>query len=218
MQERTQGTRFDLLYDTMPWDRVDAVIFDIGNVLIRFAPDEFIKKLFPGDERLQQHMMEHVYHGPYWLCFDRGTMTYEQAAQRLAQEAGESEEAYLHALYGWFQLKTPIEEGFRAAQRCKQAGKKLYLLSNYPQQGFEFVHKQYEHLFAPLFDGGIISCYEHVIKPDREIYDLLYSRYGIDPARAVFIDDTLCNIEGANKAGMHGFHMHESGMMDRFFI
>ena len=218
MQEMTQGTRFDLLYETMPWHKVDAVIFDIGNVLIRFAPDDFIKKLFPGDVRLQQHMMKHVYQGPYWLCFDRGTMNYEQAAKRLAQECGESEELYLHALYGWFRLKTPLEEGFRAAQRCKRAGKKLYLLSNYPQQGCEYVHKQYEHLFDPLFDGGIISCYEHVIKPDREIYDLLCSRYGIDPARAVFIDDTLCNIEGANKMGMHGFHMHEIGMMDRFFI
>lgn len=213
-----QGTRFDLLYETMPWDRVDAVIFDIGNILIRFAPDDFIQKLFPGDERLQQHMMEHVYRGPYWLCFDRGTMTYEQAARRLAQEQGESEEAYLHALYGWFQLKTPIEEGFRAARRCKDKGKKLYLLSNYPQQGFEFVHEQYKALFDPLFDGGIISCYEHVIKPEKEIYQLLCSRYGIDPERAVFIDDTLHNIEGANQMGMHGFHMHESGMMDRFFI
>ena len=218
MQEIAQGTRFDLLYETMPWHKVDAVVFDIGNVLIRFAPDDFIQKLFPGDERLQQHMMKNVYQGPYWLCFDRGTMNYEQAAKRLAQECGESEELYLHALYGWFQLKTPLEEGFRAAQRCKRAGKKLYLLSNYPQQGFEFVHKQYEHLFDPLFDGGIISCYEHVIKPDREIYDLLCSRYGIDPARAVFIDDTLKNVEGAMKTGMHGFHMHESGMMDRFFI
>ena len=218
MQENVQGTRFDLLYETMPWHKVDAVVFDIGNVLIRFAPDDFIQKLFPGDARLQQHMMDNVYHGPYWLCLDRGEMTYEQAAKRLAQEAGESEEAYLHALYGWFQLKTPIEEGFRAAQRCKRAGKKLYLLSNYPQQGFEFVHKQYAHLFDPLFDGGIISCYEHVIKPEREIYDLLCSRYDIDPARAVFIDDTLGNIEGANRVGMHGFHMHESGMMDRFFI
>lgn len=213
-----QGTRIDLLYETMPWHMVDAVIFDIGNVLIRFAPDDFIEKLFPGDERLQRHMMEHVYRGPYWLCFDRGTMTYEEAAKRLSQEQGESEEAYLHALYGWFQLKTPIEEGFRAAQRCKDKGKKLYLLSNYPQKGFEFVRSQYAALFDPLFDGGIISCYEHVIKPEKEIYQLLCSRYGIEPNRAVFIDDTLVNVEGAIKTGMHGFHRHESCMMDRFFI
>ena len=44
-----EGTRFDLLYDTMPWHKVDAVVFDIGNVLIRYAPDDFLQILFPGD-------------------------------------------------------------------------------------------------------------------------------------------------------------------------
>ena len=41
--------RFDLAYTTMPWDAVDAVVFDIGNVLIRYAPDSFVEMLFPGD-------------------------------------------------------------------------------------------------------------------------------------------------------------------------
>ena len=213
-----EGTRFDLVYETMPWHKVDAVVFDIGNILIKFAPDDFLQQLFPGDETMQQHMLRHVYKGPYWPCFDRGTMTYREAAQRLHEEAGGRMEDYLHALEGWIELKTPIEEGWRAARRCRRAGKKLYLLSNYPRQGYERLRVKFADHFGDLFDGGIISCYEHVVKPEREIYQLLCDRYGIDPARAVFIDDTLCNIEGANQFGMHGFHMHENGMMDRFFL
>ena len=213
-----EGTRFDLAYETMPWHKVDAVVFDIGNILIKFAPDDFLQQLFPGDEAMQQHMLRHVYKGPYWPCFDRGTMTYAEAARRLAAEAGGKEADYLHALEGWIELKTPIEEGWRAARRCKRAGKRLYLLSNYPQQGYERLRVKFADYFDGLFDGGIISCYEHVVKPERAIYQLLCERYGIDPARAVFIDDTLCNVEGANQFGMHGFHMHESGMMDRFFL
>ena len=46
-----EGTRFDLLHYAMPWDSVDTVIFDIGNILIRFVPEEFVQKLFPGDAR-----------------------------------------------------------------------------------------------------------------------------------------------------------------------
>ena len=42
-----EGTRFDLVYETMPWHKVDTVVFDIGNVLIRFAPDDFLQQLFP---------------------------------------------------------------------------------------------------------------------------------------------------------------------------
>ncbi|MBR5303170.1 MAG: HAD-IA family hydrolase [Clostridia bacterium] len=214
----SEGIRFDLAYETMPWHKVDAVIFDIGNVLIRFAPDDFIEQLFPGDEEKQQHMMKYVYKGKYWLCFDRGTMTYEEAARRLCEEAGGRYEDYLHALAGWIELKTPIEEGWRAAARAKRAGKKLYLLSNYPQRGYERLRVKFADHFGDLFDGGIISCYDHVLKPEAEIYQLLCDRYGIDKSRAVFIDDTLGNIEGANKFGMHGFHLHEKGMLDRFFI
>ena len=112
-----EGTRFDLAYETMPWHKVDAVVFDIGNILIKFAPDDFLQQLFPGDEAMQQHMLRHVYKGPYWPCFDRGTMTYAEAARRLAAEAGGRVEDYLHALEGWIELKTPIEEGWRAARR-----------------------------------------------------------------------------------------------------
>jgi len=212
-----EGTRFDLLYDKMPWDRVDAVIFDIGNILIRYDEAAFVKILFPGDEKKQRDMLDRVYHGKYWPCFDRGTMLYEEAAQRLAEEYGGEEKDYLRALYGWFDLKTPIEEGFRAAARCKEAGKKIYLLSNYPKQGFEFVTKEYAHLFE-IFDGGVVSCYVHQLKPEKEIYETILARYGMEAQRALFIDDLQKNIEGAMRMGIHGFHMHESGMMDRFFL
>lgn len=213
-----EGTRFDLQYDTMPWDKVDAVIFDIGNVLIQYAPDNFISMLFPGDEKKQQDMMAQVYKGKYWPCFDRGTMTYEEAARRLHEEYGYPYEDYMHALMGWIDIKPVMEEGFRAAQKCKAAGKKLYLLSNYPQVGYERMREKFKAYFGDLFDGGVISCYVHQLKPDAEIYHTLTERYGFAAQRAVFIDDTLKNVEGAMKVGIHGFHMHEKGMMDRFFI
>ena len=195
-----EGIRFDQRYETMPWDAVDAVIFDIGNVLIRFAPDDFIEQLFPGDHQKQQDMLARVYYGRYWPMFDRGTMTYEEAAARLTEEFGGDEKDYLHALYGWIELKTPIEEGWRAARRCKEMGKKLYLLSNYPQAGYERLRVKFADYFGDLFDGGIISCYDHMVKPEQIIYDTLAARCGFEKSRAVFIDDTLVNIEGAMKA------------------
>ena len=213
-----EGTRFDLLYGTMPRHKVDAVIFDIGNVLIRYAPDDFLQILFPGDEQKQRDMMARVYKGPYWPCFDRGTMEYEEAARRLTETYGGSYADYMHALEGWIEIKPPVEEGFRAARRCRRAGKRLYLLSNYPRRGYERMREKYAGLFGDLFDGGVISCYEHQLKPEREIYQTLIGRYGLEPSRSLFIDDTLGNVEGAMKMGIHGFHMHESGMMDRFFL
>ena len=56
------------------------------------------------------------------------------------------------------------------------------------------------------------------MKPEQAIYQALIDTCSFDPSRTLFIDDLLGNIEGANKMGIHGFHMHETGMMDRFFL
>ena len=80
-----EGTRFDQLYETMPWHKVDTVVFDIGNVLIRFAPESFTKVLFPGDPEKQEKILREVYHGKYWIEFDRGTISYQEAAQAIAR-------------------------------------------------------------------------------------------------------------------------------------
>ena len=212
-----RGIRFDQAHATMPWHHCDQVVFDIGNVLIYYAPDDFLKMLFPGDADKQEHMLHHVYQGPYWPHFDRGTMTYEEAAERLHREFGFSYEDYMHALLGWIELKRPIEEGWRAARRCKRAGMKLYLLSNYPKTGYERLREKYADLFQ-IFDGGVISSEVHLLKPEPEMYRALVERYGLEPARTLFIDDTEKNVEGAMDCGIHGFHMSHPGAMDDFFI
>lgn len=212
------GIRFDLEYETMPWHRVDAVVFDIGNILIRYAPNDFLEQLFPGDAQKQRDMMARVYQGPYWENFDRGTMEYDDAAHRLVERFGGEYEDYMRALTGWIELKTPIDEGFRAARRCRRAGKRLYLLSNYPREGYLRMREKFADRFDDLFDGGVISHACHFVKQEKEIYEKLIADCNLEPARTLFIDDTLPNVEGAMKMGINGFHMHEKGMMDRFFI
>ena len=211
------GIRFDQEYETMPWHRVDTVVFDIGNILIRYAPTDFLEQLFPNDAQMQQDMMARVYKGKYWENFDRGTMEYEDAAQRLVAEYGGRYEDYMRALAGWFELKTPIEEGWRAAQRCRRAGKRLYLLSNYPKKGYLRMREKFADRFE-IFDGGVISWQCHLVKPEKEIYQTLIKNCNLTPETTLFIDDTLENVEAARKEGIHGFHMHEKGMMDRFFL
>ena len=58
--------------------------------------------------------------------------------------------------------------------------------------------------FRELTDGGILSYTEHMIKPDREIYDLLVERYNLTPSKTVFIDDTPVNVEAAKNYGWKG--------------
>lgn len=58
--------------------------------------------------------------------------------------------------------------------------------------------------FIPYTDGGILSYEDKVIKPWREIYELLLSRYGLKAEECVFLDDTEKNVDAAVEAGFAG--------------
>jgi 2-haloacid dehalogenase len=51
-------------------------------------------------------------------------------------------------------------------------------------------------------DGCVISGIERVAKPDRKIFDILISRYGLDPQATVFADDSPDNVAAAGEAGL----------------
>ena len=53
-------------------------------------------------------------------------------------------------------------------------------------------------------DDVIVSGREGMAKPDRRIYELVVERFGVDPARAVFIDDKTVNVDAARGVGFHG--------------
>ena len=211
------GLRFDKVYETMPWHRCDSVVFDIGGILIYYSPEDFVRRIFPDDSEKQSHMLRYVYRGSCWPMFDRGVLEYEEAADHLSKEYGYPAEEYLRAMTEWFELKKPIEEGWRAAERCKRAGMRLYLLSNYPERGYRRLRERFSDLFR-IFEGGVISFEAHLLKPEPEIYRRLIKECALDPARTLFIDDMEENVNAANREGIHGFHKRGPGAMDEFFV
>ena len=52
----------------------------------------------------------------------------------------------------------------------------------------------------------VVSCYEHVVKPDARIYQTLLNRYGLDAKTCLFVDDTQLNVLGARRVGMRAYH------------
>jgi putative hydrolase of the HAD superfamily len=60
-------------------------------------------------------------------------------------------------------------------------------------------------------DGMVISAKEHMVKPDREIYELLISRYHLVPEECIFLDDLEKNIAAAQEVGMKGIVFQSYG-------
>lgn len=54
-----------------------------------------------------------------------------------------------------------------------------------------------------MYDGGVVSWKVKLLKPDLRIYKLLCETYGLKPDECLFIDDFMCNVEGARDAGLN---------------
>jgi putative hydrolase of the HAD superfamily len=59
-----------------------------------------------------------------------------------------------------------------------------------------------------VFSGDVL-----LIKPEPAIYQLLQTRYALDPAQTIFIDDLLGNIEAARAQGWHGIHFKNAAQV-----
>lgn len=82
----------------------------------------------------------------------------------------------------------------------KEAGYKVYILSNWDEESFEAVCKKYPKLFN-LCDQLFISGKEKLSKPNPEFFKKLLSEADLKPAECMFIDDEPNNITAAQKLG-----------------
>ena len=89
-------------------------------------------------------------------------------------------------------------------RRNSQGGLKLYFLSNMPAPFARALEQR--HDFLSWFDGGIFSGDVKLGKPDPAIFNLLASRYRLDSAETLFIDDSLANVQAADALGWQTIH------------
>jgi putative hydrolase of the HAD superfamily len=179
------------------------IVFDLGGVVLRWEPDKIIADVFAETE-LQARVRADIFAHQDWLELDRGTLPLGEAVKRGAarSEIPAARIAMLfdevpHAL----QL---IPETVDLIYRLKSQGHRLYYLSNMHVASIE--HLEREYTFWNAFEGGVISCRVHLIKPEPEIYRTLLERYALDGAETVFIDDREINLTAAAEFGIRTIH------------
>ncbi|MFL0252732.1 HAD family hydrolase [Clostridium neuense] len=180
---------------------IKNIIFDIGNVLLKFTPVEFLKNKFH-DEEVVDALYKNIFLSKEWIELDRGTITDEEAIDRYCSRDPEHENEIKEVMATWNEMHLPVEGTSEFLKRMKKKGYKIYLLSNYHLKAFEFINGKYD--FIRNVDGEIISCRVKLLKPEPEIYKALMDKYNLKPEESVFIDDTKINIEAAKKLGLHG--------------
>ena len=194
------------------------IVFDIGNVILKFDPLNYLLKEFDSIDDIN-FLYEKVFKSKEWTDLDRGIITNKEGAERLSTRENIPFEEVLKILENWPKTALiPIESTLEFIKHLKNSGRyKLYLLSNFPKEGFSYVEKN--HAFIKYFDGKIISSDYLQLKPEREIYESLLNEFKLIGEETVFIDDRKENIDGAQALGISGIWYRDSNdLLDIFNI
>jgi HAD superfamily hydrolase (TIGR01509 family) len=174
------------------------IVFDLGRVVFAQDPTkstEHFKQFF---SYVSQSPMPQ-----FWVDYDLGVSSIDDVAEQLAQYRG------VEVAYAKDMIMQAIgkQETIRPTEKLiwelKQAGYKLYVLSNMSREFIDFLRQK--EVYAN-FDGDVVSCEVGVVKPMPEIYDILLEKFSLDASQTLFIDDRRENVDAAAEKGIEVFH------------
>lgn len=192
------------------------LVFDLGAVLVQWQPQDLLRQHFPNEAsspEQAQALAGDFFHHPDWMSFDRGTLPMDSVIARTGERLGLPGPAVAALVTGIGDYLTALPDTVALlarlrALRERDSAIRLYYLSNMPQPYARTLEQR--HDFFQWFDGGVFSGDVNHIKPEPAIYELLESRYALQPERAVFIDDLALNVAAAQARGWHGIQFESA--------
>ncbi|MGR3631776.1 MAG: HAD family hydrolase [Limimaricola soesokkakensis] len=191
---------------------IDAVVFDIGNVLIEWNPERVYDAVI-GPERRAELFAEVDLHGMNERV-DLGESFHGQVSA-LAEAHPERAAEIMLWHDRWIEMASPeIPHSGRLLRALKARGVPVFALSNFGVETFEIARAHYP-VFAK-FDALFVSGHLRMAKPDAPIYERLERDTGVAPERLLFTDDRADNIAAAHARGWQTHHFTgPEGLADR---
>jgi 2-haloacid dehalogenase len=194
----------------VPSPAVDAVVFDLGGVLLDWDPRHLYRKLIDDPDRLAD-FLDRICTGQWHMAHDLGVPTLE-SCQELAREHPQHADLIMAwAERGEEMIAGQIDGTVEVLADLRRAGVPCFALSNMEAETFPLRRDRFA--FMRDFDGWVISGLEGVAKPDPAIFELLLSRHGLDPARTAFIDDNPGNVAAARQLGVTAIRFADPGQV-----
>ena len=190
---------------------INTIIFDLGGVLIDWNPEYVFREVIPDPER-RRYFFENICTHDWNVEQDAGRPLAE-ATELLVNEYPEWEPE-IRAYYGRWEemLGGPIHETVDLLRELREnEAHRLLALTNWSGETFPVALSKYD--FLHWFEGIVVSGDEKTRKPFAEIYEILLDRYDVNPEQAVFIDDSLKNVEGAEAVGINGIHFQGTAQL-----
>ena len=183
-----------------------TVVFDVGNVLLRWDPRNLYRKIFD-DEARMEWFLSTVCTSEWNVEQDRGR-DWDEAVSLLVSQHPDHE-APIRAFHErWHETVSGVfEQNVAVLEQLRRSEVPNYCITNF--SGAKFKEAQLRFPFLSGFDGVIVSGDERLLKPDPAIYRLLLDRYGLNAGDCIFIDDSEANVQGAREVGMQAIRYVE---------
>jgi 2-haloacid dehalogenase len=177
---------------------IDAVVFDLGGVLIDWDPRYLYRTLFDDPDAMEVFLRDVC--SPAWISVVDAGRPFAEAVEELSKSRPD-ERALIEAFHvRWSEtLGDAIEGTVRIVEDLRGGGVPLYALSNWSSETFPIAKERYP--FLRLFDGILISGDAGYSKPARQIFEAFAERFGLEAGRCVFIDDREDNVSAAQGLG-----------------
>jgi 2-haloacid dehalogenase len=182
---------------------VEAVVFDLGGVLLDWDPRHLYRTLFD-DEEAMERFLDEVCTSEWNHAIDLGRPFADAVAELTAAHPDHAE--LIGAWWDRWDEMVPGELPGTVAvlEELAASAVPVYGLTNFSAETFPRMGARFPWL--GLLRGVVVSGQEGIGKPDAEVFELVCSRFGLRPERCLFVDDLPRNVEGARAAGMRGHH------------
>ena len=185
--------------------KIDTIIFDLGGVLIDWNPEYLFLDVFNRDREKMKWFLNNICTSDWNEKHDAG-YPLAKGTDELVKEFPEYE-SQIRMFYGKWEkmLRGSIQGTVTILDKLIKSKKyKIVALTNWSSETFPIALKRFD--FLQWFKGIVVSGDEKTRKPFQDIYNITLNRFDITAKNAIFIDDSIRNIEAANTLGIHGIH------------
>ena len=180
---------------------VRGVIWDLGNVLIRWDPHAAVAAGLGADEATRL-MDAEDFDFMAWNHVQDAGGTWDDGVDAVRRSHPHWERHVLAYREHFEQSLGEVPGTADLVQELSDAGVPMFGLTNWSHELYP--HAPATFAFLELLDDVVVSGTEKLAKPDPAIFELAVARTGIAASDLVFVDDSEKNVAAAIEAGLDG--------------
>lgn len=180
---------------------IKNLVFDFGKVLVDYDFMPILDSFFGEDKEKEKEFCALFLSKEFIDECDKEEIPFRDFIQKTQDEHRQFADALqlFYDRYADFVTGEIPGMGLLLSE-LKSSGFNLYGITNWCSKVYEVIER---YPIFKLLDGYVISSEEHLLKPEKAIYECLCNRFSLLPEECLFTDDKIENVEGAKVAGMN---------------